>query len=584
MVTGIETGVETLKGLRNKRYRRQLEEYSTRLGNQQTILLNNLEHALEGVVDYEDEICELINNPRGSSWKDPAFQEKLRRKLDRNYNAFVRTTTELSWQLEHLSRRLGLESSASAKKSWNDATAVEREFKKFKDVFSKSIYSKLLSQIENANSTLQILIGQSRDREVRKKHRVSNRPLLKYRNARTHATNLYNAITRGKCWSCPCKASHCVHLRIEPPPLDDDDGPHRITPVPLKLRIAFASKTTSQMATPSWHWQEVETIPVVCEAPARSTASKANPVVTQHANKDRMVKFAIVTSALDTVPWPKVDDITALKQISDMCSALHAQNIDDHLIGSILDDIDPSQGYNLYLMDEADGDVPTQSLGDLLGASAGNNLHFSVPYRNFMLSRRDRMFLAATLASSVLQFQGTWLKPEWRSHDILFRKATEAKGGINAAMIDRFYLSGHEVGKEAVVTGQHASQSPTQTSNNAVAPAATNGLIRCALLFPLALSLIELSLCQQLSSLRSLPEDADPVEAVSNLKTATRVLDQVRTESGCRYREAVEKCLFWTETNNMKLDDEEFQRAVFDMVVSPLLDDLRDFEGRGRIR
>ncbi|KAK5378715.1 hypothetical protein LTR11_004410 [Exophiala xenobiotica] len=567
MVTGVETldayvqGVETLKGLRNKRYRRQLEEYSTRLGTQQAILLNNLEQALEGVVEYEDEICELINNPQGSSWKDPAFQEKLRRKLDRNYNAFVRTTTELSWQLEHLSRRLGLESSASAKISWDDATAVEREIKKFKDVFSKSIYSKLLSQIENANSTLQILIGQSRDREVRKKHRVSNRPLLKYRNARTHATNLYNAITRGKCWSCPCKASHCVHLRIEPPPLDDDDGPHRTTPVPLKLRIAFASKPTSQMATPLWHWQEVGTIPVASEAPTRSTALKTNPAVTQHANKDRKVKFAIVTTALDTLPWPKVDDTTASRQISNMCSALHPQNIDDHLIGSILDDIDPSHRYNLYLMDKADGDVPTQSLADLLGASAGNNLHFSVPYRSLMLSRRDRMFLAATLAPSVLQFQGTWLKPEWRSQDILFRKGTEAKGGVNAAMFDRFYLSGHEVGKEAFVTGQNASPSPTQTPNNAVAPA-TNGLIRCALLFPLALSLIELSLCQQLSSLRSLPEDADPVETVSNLKTATRVLDQVRTESGCRYHDVVEKCLFWTETNNMKLDDKKFQRAV----------------------
>lgn len=129
MVTGIETagvvlailplivnqldsyvsGIETLKSFRTRRYRRQFEEWSTRLGTQHAILLNTLEQSLEGLVDYDDDISELINNPKGRLWKDPAFQKKLAKKLDRNYGVFLRTMTELSTLLETLSRKLGLE-------------------------------------------------------------------------------------------------------------------------------------------------------------------------------------------------------------------------------------------------------------------------------------------------------------------------------------------------------------------------------------------------------------------------------------------------------------------------------------------
>jgi hypothetical protein len=129
MVTGIETagivlavlplvinqldqyvrGIETLKSFRTRRYRRQFDEWSTRLGTQHAILLNTLEQSLEGLVDYDDDICELINNPRGSLWRDADFQKRLADKLGRDFHPFTRTMTELSISLEILSRKLGLE-------------------------------------------------------------------------------------------------------------------------------------------------------------------------------------------------------------------------------------------------------------------------------------------------------------------------------------------------------------------------------------------------------------------------------------------------------------------------------------------
>lgn len=72
------------------------------------ILLNTLERALEDVVDYEEDVSKLIHNPRGSLWNDVQFQKQLRKKLDRNYEPFVKTMIDLAGLLEELSSKLGL--------------------------------------------------------------------------------------------------------------------------------------------------------------------------------------------------------------------------------------------------------------------------------------------------------------------------------------------------------------------------------------------------------------------------------------------------------------------------------------------
>lgn len=111
-------GIETLKGFRTRRYRRHFEEWQTRLETQFVILLDTLEQSLEGVVEYDDEISELIKNPGSPSWKDPSLQKKLARRLGRNYGPFIRTMTDLSHMLETLSEKLGLDSADSLKVSW----------------------------------------------------------------------------------------------------------------------------------------------------------------------------------------------------------------------------------------------------------------------------------------------------------------------------------------------------------------------------------------------------------------------------------------------------------------------------------
>jgi hypothetical protein len=100
--------------------------------------------------------------------------------------------------------------------------------------------------------------------------------------------------------------------------------------------------------------------------------------------------------------------------------------------------------------------------------------------------------------------------------------------------------------------------------------------------FPLGLALVELSLGQTIASLRK-PEDDDPVEAVVNLKTAQRLLPDVLNESGMGYQEVVDKCLIWPVRKDIEVDDEEFQKTMFESIILPLLEDLKHFEGEYQI-
>ena len=109
-----------------------------------------------------------------------------------------------------------------------------------------------------------------------------------------------------------------------------------------------------------------------------------------------------------------------------------------------------------------------------------------------------------------------------------------------------------------------------------------SALIRSEVLFPLGLALVELSLGQTLASMRE-PEDDDADEAVADLKTASRLVNDVSYESGGRYGDVVKKCLFWHGLEDTNLDNEDLQQAVFELIVSPLLEDYKDFEGKSRI-
>ncbi|GIJ85144.1 hypothetical protein Asppvi_004000 [Aspergillus pseudoviridinutans] len=505
-------GLETLKSFTAKRYLRELESYRTNLGTQKVIFFNTLGLALKDtLIDDESIISTWISNPQADTWVGRVIHETLKTRLGTSFEPFMRTTQELSNLLEDLSNKLGLINRGTLLSlNSQPESLIKSSVKKFRNIFSKSIYADLLSRIHTTNTILKTLVDQSIQHHTNDNKKWRLRPPLSVQKSRRKlALSLYSAILNGACWNCPCKDLHSIHFVL--------DGKLSATarePSNHTFRMTFTSKVCTTSADVKDCWHEVEAESIELSDPASKCYISPRP---------------------------------------SLCSTIFAVNFDDEqraLLGCIAD---KRYRHHMYHVRSIADDLKSrsQSLEELIATSST----FPQPplQGKYIFSRRDRLILAVNLACSVMQFHGNWLRKYWRARDIMFIK-------------EKFDPSEHPY-----VVCDIASQ-PSMDKNQESSP-----LIRSEVLFPLGLILVELSLCRNLESLRTL-EDADPLEAVTNLKTAARYLPVVEMESGLRYGQVVKWCLFGSDTGNTTLED-EMQEEVFQNVVARLVENVWDVSG-----
>jgi hypothetical protein len=181
------------------------------------------------------------------------------------------------------------------------------------------------------------------------------------------------------------------------------------------------------------------------------------------------------------------------------------------------------------------------------------------------LSRRDRLFLAAALASSAIKFDGSWLKKHWRSQDIFFLQHDWPTAETKHPYLSWRVLVGESVHEEEPLAP--------------IAPMPIDGIHK-EILFPLGLMLIELSLARTWADIGN-ANHGKSRETASNLEEPLRL---VYDESGLRYGDAVRSCLFWRiDSRGRGFDDDEYLLSVLEQIVSPLVDTWKDFEGRRHI-
>ncbi|KAL3496671.1 hypothetical protein BJX62DRAFT_103808 [Aspergillus germanicus] len=270
----------------------------------------------------------------------------------------------------------------------------------------------------------------------------------------------------------------------------------------------------------------------------------------------RMSIATINDSAQSLYRWQEIEvepsQTTGTAQIMHMCATIAAIGVLSErrrMVGSL------SEGQyldSMYVRKNSVGRLEPQSLDDLLMSSS---LAPWIP--GFHFRKRDRLELSIRLAWSVLHFHGNWLPEYWRSRDILFPKSLG--GGTSQNALEPPYLS-------------------WDVSQKGVATSIISAIVTSRVLFPLGLALIELSLCRPICALQR-PEDDNPEEAVSLLKTASRCLDAVGSESGARYGTVVRRCLYWSETRETNPDDKTFQAAFYRLVLTPLLNTIQAFDG-----
>ena len=254
--------------------------------------------------------------------------------------------------------------------------------------------------------------------------------------------------------------------------------------------------------------------------------------------------------------------------INDICTAVSEYCGVRQGIGFLTDDIVGQHRHEVYLVDEKNRQgLDPKSLEYLLQVSKQRAPGFN-------LSRRDRLYIALTLASSVLQLDGTlWLKKQWRSGDILFLPLENPKASAPRVDFAHPYVS-WKVSPEDADTALIADASRMNIAHR----------IPSEILFVLGITLTELCFGQNIYDMR-VQEDVDSNEVMTNFNTASRLIEYVYSESGSRYGDVVRRCLKCPpDVRDASLDNEEFQEAVFESIVTPLRQDFEDFNGSSRIR
>jgi hypothetical protein len=367
---------------------------------------------------------------------------------------------------------------------------------------------------------------------------------MRQKKARKSARSLHNAIIRGKCWKCPCKEKHLVHFVFDPPYVEAQNCKDS------RFRLVFASTPTLDLPEIANYGHEIEAKPGLIHLstePQTRNACQDLPIHQPVFEKKTKLQFSHPESEKQSILIP---DQWQASLISDICFTLStapANSRQSQLLGCLSDD---TYRHDMYYVRSYAENLKSQSLAELITASSNPR---ATAKDRFIFPQRHRLRLAVNLACSVLQFHGSWLKSQWRARDIMFAAKTSAD-------VESPYIIWNMIDGDGHVEQKAA-------------------LIRNEILFPLGLVLVELSLCQTLESLRT-PEDSDQVEAHMDLKTATRHLSIVEMESGEEYSKVVERCLFWSGVKGSTLDNEQMQDEVFQVIILPLIENLKNFEGK----
>ena len=429
--------------------------------------------------------------------------------------------------------------------------------KRIKLTLSKNIYKETLDVIDKANKDLREITHQNIYLEPIRQKRRSKRPLAQLQLIRKHAASLYQVFITGKAWKCSCRMLHMASLRLEPRP-DGLEAVNADSVPSVRFRILLSTRQGEETPWVTSQWQEVEIIPSLDQIVA--SATRFGP-----ENPSRGVRFdpdLISNTTVDSLQANAID--FDCDSIVDMCSTLCANHRPTKAIGFLVDEEDDKHKHFLYRANTSIGPEPrSKSLDDLLSCS-GHGSH-GTP-----LSRNDRLRIAVTLASSVLQLDGTsWLRPQWSSKDIFFHEKNNRASDPDYTYP---YMSWKLCRTDKTVLRSFDS--------------CFRGtyVVRSEVLFALGLTLIELCFGKTLADMR-VPEDGDPKEATTEMKTAHRLCKSVYSEMGTSYGDAVRRCLYQPfDVRDLSLDNEELQQKVFDDIVTPLNDDWLDFNGRSRIR
>ena len=262
---------------------------------------------------------------------------------------------------------------------------------------------------------------------------------------------------------------------------------------------------------------------------------------------------------------------TSLSLIDCLCQAILDAQKEPKCLGVLAD---TSRKRNISITTTTIAPTPPPKLVLLESLLQSKQPHISQRINFGKLSRRQRLEIAVTLASSVLQLhQSPWLSEIWSKKDIKF--FFQGLDKDNQPLINHAYVSRS--------FSPSASRSTLQLSPNLRNNDILDSLIINKTLFALGIVLVELCLNKPLEDLRT-PQPNDDIVTTGNLiddyQTAVNKIDAVFEKAGTNYGFVVQRCLrcqFELQDSKKQLDFDVFKRLVYEGVLAPLEKDLKQF-------
>ncbi|OSS47845.1 hypothetical protein B5807_06485 [Epicoccum nigrum] len=527
-----------------KRYWKYREEVNSLLDDlkaESSVYQNSIETILLGVVDARD-VAEFLAKPGGDLWMAPSFERKLKKRLGTSYDAYLCTILKLCNTAEAFKARLKL--SDSGQPQFSQPHAFKEHYKRLKFSLHKSDYADLMRTFRDANTVLYRLTFQRQNIESQQRRDQPSCP--NYQVINEGAREFFSVLSSG--WTCPCQADHAISLRLESrmddvSSDDEEDEEDELTmrdPFHVLFQYGYRNTAVLEVSVSPWDWDEAD-VHIIRES--RMTPDPCN------INSGKGVRFASqARKAIQAALQPHAN----LQPIKDLCSALQdLQKAQRDVCLTLLAKEIAKQKYGLQIIPTK---LPPQDTSEWCVVTLRDALK-----RGRRFPKRDRVRLAVTLASSVLQLHKTpWLEDSWGIDNVYFVE----RPGLTTYN-HPYVLRGLDTSASSLGTGQ-------------TVPKHLSRVIKNRPLFALGIMLIELWYGK---SLNELHEEADgpqsdanaQVDFITRFNTADRLADELADDAGKKYSDAVGRCVrcdFRLRTNS--LEHVELQRAVFQGVVSQL--------------
>ncbi|EGZ75899.1 hypothetical protein NEUTE2DRAFT_84857 [Neurospora tetrasperma FGSC 2509] len=478
-----------------------------------------------------------------------------------------------------------------------DRVSFRKELKRLSFALNRSVYLELLTRIRDGVSSLEALTSQNSDLEPERVKRSNGRL---YRLMNSLSSAIYQALCAAMN-ACQCPTSHRLGLKLSTPsytsliPEDEDEDVVRN----LSMKLAISDQDTAHgkldrswssfMVKPSSRPRQCQvsthqkpTAFVKSECPtkrARKTvgfslsgmsAMKIHSLRSRYSSREVEVK-ASSRSSTHTVTLEVVSTkLEASNQdiIVDLCEtlrqlpSLEASSCCGHIIGPAAINASATERYGLYALGHL---RPSGSFGQCSFISLHEVLteQLTAPC---LFYDEDRLRLAYTLASSVLQLAGTpWLTTYVTTKDVFLIRCNGTTHFQEAFVIRQL--------PEISDSMQLDTQSP-QCLAGGVQP-------NQGMLF-LGIILIEIMLGTPFDFFRESHIKQHGPSTLgsffSDYETAITLLGRLETKGGPNYKRAVERCIKCKFPQpKANLDGDEFRRLVYGHVVAPLEEDLKQY-------